>query len=1055
MKLNTLKKCRRISRQSQFARTKKPMLEALEFRYALTPFTVNSTVDPGDGVCDALECTLREAIDAANSQANMDPNTPDRIEFSIAGTGPFTIQPLTGLPAITDPVVIDGYSQPGASVNTNPPERGTNAVLMIEIDGSLIATAPEFEPNGIAITAQTGASTIRGLVINRFEGGNRFGTGNGIRIAGFGGNIIEGNFIGTDVTGTVPLGNDRGIELSFVGANNRIGGVAPAARNVISGNVQHAIIARETERNVFQGNLIGTDASGTMGVGNGHAVGITSPYNLFGGTDVGAGNVVSGNGSGIHIGTANNTVQGNLIGTDVSGTVEVGNMCCAGVTLNGVGAKNNLIGGLVTNARNVISGNKTGWGIAITNGANSNVVQGNLIGTDVTGTSAFGNLGGISVNNAFENVIGGTDPLARNLISGNHNGVVIERPDAWGNQVQGNFIGTDVSGALPLGNSANGVSLLRESSDNLIGGLAPGSGNVISANAGHGVHMGVFDTAAGAGNRVQGNFIGTDLSGSSHLGNGVGVNIGDANDTVIGGIVSGAGNVIAHSLGTGVTVTTGIGNTIRGNSIVSNNGMGIDLSPSGATPNDLDDLDVGANNLQNYASITLSEDGLTTRVVGALQSYSGTTFDLDFFANAAADPTGHGEGERYLGSQTVTTDASGIVSFDITLHGSSTAGEFISSTVTGPYGTSEFSGVQVIQFSNTPPIVDSGGPYSVTEGGILLLDASATTDAQQDPESLLYEWDLDLDGVFGETGAEATRGNEIGATPTFSAEGLDGPDEIELSLRVTDDGSLAVIDTAIVEITSVAPSVDIVEFVDPVYAVGSEVTVTTLIGDPGIPDTFTVEWVITNSGGTVVTATQTGVTNGLPTNQVDTVLSFDEPGVYRAAVTVTDDDGGAKTALMEAMIVIYDPSGGFVTGGGFIDSVAGAYAADPTLSGRASFGFVSKYKRGANTPTGQTQFQFKMADLNFHSGSYQWLVVAGPRAKFKGTGTINGQGAYGFMLTAIDGDQNGGGGIDKFRIKIWDEQTDETVYDNQLGDGEDAQLTTAISAGSIVVHKEK
>jgi hypothetical protein len=143
-----------------------------------------------------------------------------------------------------------------------------------------------------------------------------------------------------------------------------------------------------------------------------------------------------------------------------------------------------------------------------------------------------------------------------------------------------------------------------------------------------------------------------------------------------------------------------------------------------------------------------------------------------------------------------------------------------------------------------------------------------------------------------------------------------------------------------------------------------------------------------------------------------------------------------------------------VTGGGWIDSPVGAYAADPTLTGKASFGFVSKYKRGATIPTGQTEFRFRAGDLDFHSSSYDWLVVAGPRAQFMGSGTINGVGDYGFLLTAIDGQVVGGGGVDRFRIKIWDRATDEVVYDNQPGEGDDSGVTTALGGGSVVIHSK-
>ncbi len=145
-------------------------------------------------------------------------------------------------------------------------------------------------------------------------------------------------------------------------------------------------------------------------------------------------------------------------------------------------------------------------------------------------------------------------------------------------------------------------------------------------------------------------------------------------------------------------------------------------------------------------------------------------------------------------------------------------------------------------------------------------------------------------------------------------------------------------------------------------------------------------------------------------------------------------------------VVVYDPGAGFVTGGGWITSPAGAYAADPTLTGRANFGFVSKYQPGAGVPTGQTQFHFKAGDLDFHSTSYEWLVVAGARAQYKGTGTINGSGSYSFLLTVIDGQKPGGGGVDQFRLKIWG--AGGVIYDNQMGDGDDAPASTRSAAAA-------
>jgi len=170
---------------------------------------------------------------------------------------------------------------------------------------------------------------------------------------------------------------------------------------------------------------------------------------------------------------------------------------------------------------------------------------------------------------------------------------------------------------------------------------------------------------------------------------------------------------------------------------------------------------------------------------------------------------------------------------------------------------------------------------------------------------------------------------------------------------------------------------------------------------------------------------------------------------------VDDGHGGIASVSSDQFIVVYDPDGGYVTGGGWIDSPAGAYAADPALTGKATFGFVSKYQKGSSVPAGNTEFQFKAGNLNFKATAFDWLVINGARAQYKGIGAINGAGDYGFMLTAIDGQLNGGGGVDKFRIKIWDRSTDIVVYDNQMDASDTVNPTLAIGGGSIVVHKSK
>jgi PKD repeat protein len=243
-----------------------------------------------------------------------------------------------------------------------------------------------------------------------------------------------------------------------------------------------------------------------------------------------------------------------------------------------------------------------------------------------------------------------------------------------------------------------------------------------------------------------------------------------------------------------------------------------------------------------------------------------------------------------------------------------------------------------------------------------------------------------------------------------------------------------------------APEIESMNVAPVLAAVDETVTATVTFCDPDIdqPLNVTTDWGDGNVDVLLVDAA------ACPQEE-DQSHTYAEAGVYTVTTTVTDAEQLSDAADQYA--VIYDPNGGFVTGGGWIDSPMGAYAADESLIGKANFGFVSKYKKGANVPTGNTAFQFKVADLNFKSTSYDWLVIAGSKAKFKGEGAINEAGSFGFMLSAVDGDLNGGD--DTFRIKIWDTANDDVVYDNQMGDTDDADATTVLGGGSIVVHKAK
>jgi hypothetical protein len=335
--------------------------------------------------------------------------------------------------------------------------------------------------------------------------------------------------------------------------------------------------------------------------------------------------------------------------------------------------------------------------------------------------------------------------------------------------------------------------------------------------------------------------------------------------------------------------------------------------------------------------------------------------------------------------------------------------------------------------ANRPPTVEAGGPYSVDEGASIEVSASGS-DPDDDP--LIYAWDLDNDGSFETEGQSAT----------FLA--IDGPDSHIISAQVTDPGGLTAVDQATVTVNNVPPEVgSITAPIEPIQ-VNVVIAATAVFADPGILDTHIADW---DWGDGITSEGTVDEMNG--SGSVSDTHIYTEPGVHTVVLTVTDKDGGVGTAVYN-YVVVYDPEGGFVTGGGWIDSPPGACNYDACTydtTGKATFGFVSKYKKGAQVPTGNTEFQFTAGDLNFHSSSYDWLVVAGAHAKYKGTGTINGSGSYSFMITATDSAINGSGTVDGFRIKIWDDNG--VVYDNKMGESDDSYDTTDLSGGSIVIHK--
>jgi PKD repeat protein len=334
-----------------------------------------------------------------------------------------------------------------------------------------------------------------------------------------------------------------------------------------------------------------------------------------------------------------------------------------------------------------------------------------------------------------------------------------------------------------------------------------------------------------------------------------------------------------------------------------------------------------------------------------------------------------------------------------------------------------------------PPIVDAGNAASGAEGSPIALAGSVN-----DPDDIIAPtWSYQVDS--GDPGTSCTFADVHAAATTITCTD-DGT--VTATLSANDGVNATVAEATAVTIRNAAPALSITApTTGGLYKMGSPVAVSAAVTDAGINDTQTCSITWDDGAATPGIAAAAG--------SCATVHTFTVPGVYTVALTATDDDGAGSTTT--AFVVVYDPSAGFVTGGGTLVSPAGAYRPDPTLSGRATFGFVSKYQKGATTPTGQTEFQFHAAGLSFNSIAYQWLVVAGSKAQYKGTGTVNDSAGYGFLLTAYDGGKTG---VDRLRMKVWQTSTGRVIYDNNVagaGDDLDAADPQTISGGSIVIQR--
>jgi len=764
------------------------------------PLVVNNTEDSGAG-------SLRQALLDANNNPGA-----DEIHFNIPGSGIHTITPASTLPTITDPLVINGFTQPGASQNTNPAGTGFNTVLQIEIEGLGLTGA------GTGLNIATEGCKIHGLVINRFSdhgvmitgdnnmitdcfigtdylgsinrpnrnhgimvstgaSGNVIGPGNlisgnfyGVYIDGTSstGNSVIGNLLGTDATGMDTIMN-RNIDIRINNSpDNIIGGVIPGSRNVFS---SLEIMNPGADNNTVSGNHIGIDVSGDTPLIQGNqlpGINIQGASN----TTVGPGNVIGAQFRGIMIGpgfgepeeTFGNKIIGNLIGTNSDGSDPIENIY--GIEI--YAGENNIIGGLAESDRNIISGNRIA-GIILNDGATQNQILGNYIGTDITGELAVPNMnqGIVVLEGATDNFIGtginGTGNLFAfnddeaiglrgdnnhvlgNVMYENAAGISIDgenntigsmteadRNIFWGNRIlaiivrsnhnliEGNILGTNAEGREDKTDADIGISILG--SDNVV------KSNLISGYGENAVQIvrPTVESPVVERNRIEENFLGLSLTGENFIPNGNGISLRSAVDNIV------LKNEIAGNSGNGISITdlSSINNQISQNLIYSNEELGIDLNDDGVTENDLVgwDVDVGPNTLQNFPSldsISFGEGNVTIK--GSLRTKSDSTYIIEFFSSGVGDGTGYGEGEYYLGCDTVHTDDLGNALFETTLPIQGYGAQVITATATDLDGnTSEFSqviGGVVNQVLNMPFI------YTLNSDGLSTVSLADYQDA--------------------------------------------------------------------------------------------------------------------------------------------------------------------------------------------------------------------------------------------------------------------------------------------------------------------------------------
>jgi len=682
--------------------------------YAAT-FNVTNTNDSGPG-------SLREAILTSNQSAG-----PNSITFNIPGSGIQKITLNSPLPIVTVPVNIDGTTQPGFSRSPLIELNGQTFILGLPNSRHL---ADGVQPHGQDASATTrsgnleisaGNSTVRGLRFNNFSGSALALTTNGH-------NVIQGNYFGTEGANSVAI--------NILSSDNTIGGTSLGARNVVATSPFSGITIHGSN-NAVLGNFIGTDETGTVARTVGVGVEIYADNNLIGGAAPGAGNVISGSGTQVSIMSSGNLVQGNHIGTDLTGNVAIGQG--DGISV-GAGNNNSI-------KYNQISGN-TRYGLMLVTSSQLTTVIGNLIGVNASAHLPLGNGTGVLVasNNNFIGPAGNASS-DMNVIAGNTtDGMVISGDH---NLVRSNLIG--LSDHTAIKNGGDGIRV--SGALNTIGGTDFSSMNVISGNDGNGIRL---VTTGAAGNLITGNRIGVDdtnlQAAMPNLGNGI--LIADAaNSNTIGGANANFSlryNFIANNKGDGVRVERGFDNKLIGNYIhdnvgsgvfvnesgvtldnslsilenrIYNNGsLGIDLAPPGVTPNDALDGDAGPNGRQNFPVLSYAAASSGRAFIkGSINSKPNAVYRLDFFSAGSCDSSGNGEARNFLGFISATTDGNGNANFEFSASGPNDpaiVGQVATATATDAQGnTSELSACLGIR---------DGGSFDLTKSITSVLESNGT-----------------------------------------------------------------------------------------------------------------------------------------------------------------------------------------------------------------------------------------------------------------------------------------------------------------------------------------